>query len=669
MRKSHVTLIGMNFFQMVCILSTTCFLLFFSSLCHAHRRGLIIEQNKASNGDKYLVLCYHDVPNTLSNGDKYSTDFVSFVRQLEYLKARGCHFIGLKDLEKVEKEGGRLPDRAVMLTFDDGYLSFSKNVLPILQVYGYPAVLGIVTLWPKHPPKKQPKATFVHKYMNWKQVENVSKSPLVAVITHTHNSHHGVVINPQGNTAPAMSSLQYFQNLHRYETEGEYMDRVSKDLKTSSMEIYKHLGYFPEAVVWPYGEYSGICLDAARKAGLKIAFTLNDGYAKVGENSAVPRYMLDGNPTIADFAEIIKKLFRLPVRLRIVHADIDSVYDSDPAKMAKNIDKFIERMYQLKPDVVYLQAFSDDDGDGNVESVYFPNSVLPMKADIFSRVSRSLMIRGMEVYAWMPSLAVTLPNDAINKRIHVMERKNGVIKKTTSWYARISPFSSEGLAIMEKLYGDLALHAPFDGILFQDDAYLNDFEDFSPEGIVEYGKIAGDPSIPFKKLSNTKKDEWTDRKTDALNEFTKKLCEKVLYYKPKAKFARTIYASVVTSPESEEWFCQNYEKCLGLYDYTVIMAYPRMEKKSNPLKWLRKLVAKTATFKKGLDKTVFKVQSYDWKSEEWIDSTTVSLWLKTILAAGGHNVAYYPDDYRVNEPKLKVIRRVIGTEDFPFKKR
>ena len=640
---------------------------FISTLCHAHKQGLFMELNKASNGDKYLVLCYHDVPNTLSNGDKYSTDFVSFVRQLEYLTTHGCHFIGLKDLERIEKNGGHLPERAVMLTFDDGYLSFSENILPILQVYGYPAVLGIVTIWPKHPPKKLPKATFVHHFMNWKQVERVAKSPLVDVITHTHNSHHGVVINPQGNTAPAMSSLQYFPKLHRYETKKEYIDRVSKDLTTSSMEIYKHLGYFPEAVVWPYGAYSGVCLDAARKAGLKIAFTLNDGYAKIGGNSEIPRYMLDKNPSIAEFAKTMKKIFKLPVRLRIIHADIDKVYDDDSAKMAKNIDKFVERMYRLKPDVVYLQAFRDVDGDGNVKEVYFPNSVLPMKADIFSRISRSLMIRGMEVYAWMPSLAVTLPDESVNKRIHVMERKNGEIKNSTSWYRRISPFSAEGLKIMERLYSDLALYAPFDGLLFQDDAYLNDFEDFSPEGLAVYAKIAGDPRTPFEKLSNDKKDEWTDRKTDALNDFTKKLAQKVLYYKPKAKFARTIYASTLTNTESEEWFAQNYEKCIAIYDYTVVMAYPRMEKKSNPRKWLRKLVEKVASFKKGLNRTVFKVQAYDWKRDEWIDSATVAGWLKNILAAGGHNIAYYPDNYKLNKPELKVICRMIGTEDFPLK--
>ena len=97
------------------------------------------------------------------------------------------------------------------------------------------------------------------------------------------------------------------------------------------------------------------------------------------------------------------------------------------------------------------------------------------------------------------------------------------------------------------------------------------------------------------------------------------------------------------------------------------MAYPRMEKKSNAKKWLGELVAKAAEFKNGLDKTVFKVQAYDWRRDEWVPSAVVAGWLRDVWAAGGHNVAYYPDNYKLNQPRLKIIRRMIGTNDFPLK--
>ncbi len=55
---------------------------------------------------------------------------------------------------------------------------------------------------------------------------------------------------------------------------------------------------------------------------------------------------------------------------------------------------------------MYLQAFADPDGDGLVKEVWFPNRLLPMKADIFSRVAWQLRTRsGVNIYAWMPVLS------------------------------------------------------------------------------------------------------------------------------------------------------------------------------------------------------------------------------------------------------------------------
>ncbi len=40
-----------------------------------------------------------------------------------------------------------LPPKAVLLTFDDGYLSFYTRVYPLLRAFNYPAVLGVVGAW------------------------------------------------------------------------------------------------------------------------------------------------------------------------------------------------------------------------------------------------------------------------------------------------------------------------------------------------------------------------------------------------------------------------------------------------------------------------------------------------------------------------------------------
>ncbi len=614
--------------------------------------------------NKFMVLCYHDIP-TRNTNDIYAVNIFTWVKEIEYMRDHGCHFIGVKDILAARAGIKPLPDNAVMLTFDDGYESFYKNVFPMLKLYKIPALLAIVTSWIDDPAQ----SSEYGKLMTWQQIKEVSDSPYVDIASHSLNSHRAVEINPQGGTAPAFLCRVYNPKTGEYESEAQYRERLYSDLSESRKIIKKHTGKAPVAVVWPFGAYTGTVVDEARKAGYTLNFSLDDGVAQLGMRS-VPRYMLMQNVKIDEFVRLFKLNFmdKYPMHEKAIQVDLDLVYDEDTDEQNRNIDKLIERIYRINPTTVYLQAFSDDKADGNISSVYFPNRVLPMKADLFSRVARSLSIRGFLVYAWMPTLSIKLPDEEENSKLRIREFKDNKIRISASWYTnRLSPFSPEAVSKLETLYEDMAANAPVDGVIFQDDGYLNDFEDYSDMGRQEFFKISGNKLVAFKDMTPEQKQKWTELKTDKLLELTDKLKAKVLYQRQKAVFARTIYAPVLTEPFSEEWFAQNYKKCLEHYDFTVVMSYPEMEKIRHPAKWFRKLVQAASKYPDGIRKTVFKVQSYNWSKKRWIPSREVAGWLHILLEAGAWNIAYYPDDYTVNEPKQKIISRVISDRDFPEK--
>ena len=86
--------------------------------------------------------------------------------------------------------------------------------------------------------------------------------------------------------------------------------------------------------------------------------------------------------------------------------------------------------------------------------------------------------------------------------------------------------------------------------------------------------------MTVENLKNDKNlmQKWTKLKTKTLNDFTKELIDVAKYYRPEIKTARNIYPAVIMEPQAEEWFAQNYNDYLDLYDYVVIMAYPEMER-------------------------------------------------------------------------------------------
>lgn len=64
-----------------------------------------------------------------------------------------------------------------------------------------------------------------------------------------------------------------------------------------------------------------------------------------------------------------------------------------------------------------------------------------------------------------------------NIKNRVTEYKSGEVSQSSSWYERLTPFSEDVQNKVSILYEDIAINAQIKGILFQDDAYLNDFED------------------------------------------------------------------------------------------------------------------------------------------------------------------------------------------------
>jgi biofilm PGA synthesis lipoprotein PgaB len=610
----------------------------------------------------FLVFCYHAVPANPSLNDPYAVPQNLFVKQMEYLRAHGYHPVSLDDILKAGQGKQALPQKPVLLMFDDAYISYYDFVVPILEKFGYPSVLAVVGTWIDHPPKD-----ITEPLMTWDQVREASNRRLVEVVSHTYDLHKAVQYNPPGNVGAAVSVRAFDPNSKSYETEEAYRARIEADFAAQKDLFARQLGMLPRAVVWPYGRVNAIGMEVARGAGICLGFTLKEGFAHLSRVHDINRNLVRNRP-IRDFIRVVANPEDEKAGIRAMQADLDLVYDpSSYEQTDENLGRLIDRLVGMKVNTVFLQAFADPDGTGNVKSVYVYNRVLPVRADIFSHAVHQMIIRGMVVYAWMPALSIVFPDKELNESLRVRERDDNGTRPSTSWYKRLTPFSPKVRDLVRAVYEDLAAHSQIHGVLFQDDAYLTDKEDYHPLALATY-QIGFARDIMSCDLDNDPElaMTWARYKTEVLIGFTEFLAEGVRKYRPGAKFARNLYARVLTDPESETWFAQDYELFLKAYDQTVIMAYPQMDKARRPLEWLQGLVNKVRGFPKGTEKTVFKVPAYDWSQEKWVEDTMVLREIREILARGGRHLAYYPDDFWTNKPSLKKMRLEMSTQTYPF---
>ena len=596
-------------------------------------------------GDEFLSLCYHDIP-VKASGDPYAVEVKTLVDELEYLKMHGYTFISVDDVLAAGKKERPLPAKPVLLTFDDGYESFYSNVVHVLELYHCPAVLDICSSWVNG----NGPADIKDRMLSWEHVRELAGNPLVTLASHSHDLHHAVVYNPQGNTGHAAISRMYFSETGRYETEEAYRARIRTDLEASAEILTQKTGRKPSVIVWPYGAYNETCVEEARRVGLTTMFSLGERGCNATNTVDMDRWMVVENPKSPDFiAEILHRTPPQHLRLaqeRVVQADLDLIYAPSDAETEKNLGRFLDRMVAIQPTTIYLQGCADPTGDGSVKAAYFPNRVLPVRRDLLSRVANQLYIRGFKIFVCMPVLSIVPPGRLAAGAEYTRSSAADETGFFDRGYRRLSPFSARNIELMSMLYEDLSAHVKLHGVVFGDDAYLLNTEDFALSAVSLRKACAGasDPAV------------WARLKAEKLDAFMAALKGAVRKNRPNAVFARCMGASALLDPDALMRHAQDYSSALTKYDYVVLNAYPEVQDVWAPEAWLEKLVGTCRACPGGLERTVFRLQAYDWDKSRWISGDDMVRRVRRLVAAGANHVAYYPDDFAADGPALSKIR-------------
>ena len=578
--------------------------------------------------DRYAVLAYHSVvDDTASKEEKYyfpqtiSTNLL--ISHFNWLKDNGYNVVSWQQIIDAENGKGTLPDHAVLLSFDDGYATMYNVIYPILKAYNYPAVFAPVSSWLNTPvTKKIPYAnTYLPRsvFVTWEQVREMEKSGLVEIASHTHDSHHGVRANPAGSQLPAVISPEYKNN--KYETKAEYRNRLVRDFTLSSQSIPREVGKKPRIMVWPYGQFNNTAVDVAREVGMSHHFTLGEKLINKVGDKYIGRLLIDtetGFSTIKHYLDGVSDEVKIP---RVVHIKLDDIYNADKKQQAKNLDVLIERIYRYGITTVYLQAYSDADGDGVADALYFPNSYLPLRDDIFSQIAWQLRTRAeVKVYAWMPILAFDFRNSVKDAEYVVDSNKN--------------------IEIIKSIYNDLSFHAKFDGILFHDNVSLGDFE--------------SEPSRHHQRMV-TSDDliKVTEQLVDGLKPY-------FLFGTNSLRTARNIYASVITEPKAEELFAQNLNTLTKHYDTTVIMAMPYTEREQDISEkeakaWFETLINNVKA-QVPLDKVFFEFQTMNGHTQKPIPESELISWIQLLQKHKIYSYGYYPDNFLKDQPSIQQMR-------------
>jgi len=217
------------------------------------------------------ILSYHQVNDIDKN--QLTTTVEDFDAQMKYLVDNGYTVITPDQLvdawgdenqlvygEPVQAQNN-LPDKPVIITFDDGYLDFYKNVFPILQKYNIKATLFVITDY----------INLYPNYITWAQARELQSSGLVDIESHTL-SHFNLVE----------------KRLSTYE--------LRSQLYGSKQAIEWYLKKPANFIAYPGGMYTTEVEELTRDVGYRAAFTVDYGLShSLPQHYVLPRIPIFGN--------------------------------------------------------------------------------------------------------------------------------------------------------------------------------------------------------------------------------------------------------------------------------------------------------------------------------------------------------------------------------------
>ena len=235
-------------------------------------------QTSAQDAVSVPILLYHNIADYTPDAPydrSLNMPAKTFEQHMRMLKNEGYTPITYEMYYAYETQGTPLPEKPIMITFDDGYLSNYLYAYPVLKSLGMKATIFVIT-------DRRGKALSINPHFSWNQAREMVDSGIIDIQSHTH-SH-------QVSTTLSDDALAY-------------------ELAISKRLVELHTGKKCNVLAFPNGIAEARELAAAKKAGYKIINLVGEvGSNRKGDDLAtMKRITVFADWTSYNLKQVIEK--------------------------------------------------------------------------------------------------------------------------------------------------------------------------------------------------------------------------------------------------------------------------------------------------------------------------------------------------------------------------
>lgn len=214
------------------------------------------------------ILMFHHIDEAANRDTTISPEHFEAV--VSKLAEQGYESVTIEQVIRYVDEGVSLPEKPVLITFDDGYESVVLRAVPVLKSHGMVAAAFVIGVSVGKDTYKDTSVP-ITPHFAWEQAATVADT--LSVQSHTFDMHQ----------VPAFDTSEYRYGVSKRKGEREYayLDELKADFTKSLKEIQMGVGVPAVAVAYPHGQKTSESEEVLRSLGVRMTLTTIPGVSRI----------------------------------------------------------------------------------------------------------------------------------------------------------------------------------------------------------------------------------------------------------------------------------------------------------------------------------------------------------------------------------------------------
>lgn len=227
-----------------------------------------VPRTPAAQTADVAILMYHAFTEDEADAGSLCTPASEFARQLSALRDAGYTSVGYADLIEFVNGKGKLPEKPLLISIDDGYQNNLDLAAPLLEKYGFCANIAVIGVSIGRTTYKDTDIP-ITPHFSLEDARPWVARGVLTVTTHSYDMHQVTAVDGAGCRRGVLQMPG--------EAESDYIAALTQDYTRAQEQLAGLPGTPLPVFTYPFGAYSELSERVLQELGVQVTVTIANG--------------------------------------------------------------------------------------------------------------------------------------------------------------------------------------------------------------------------------------------------------------------------------------------------------------------------------------------------------------------------------------------------------